>query len=180
MTVSPDQVDWAIAGTSSSQPVGDGVVTHGQWRHWIDSRTKEVEGVVDEGDNYPQASDDLTLEKGSMVNPATGKDTAYEELWRDIEPRTSRCVVLRFDSANDHRGLVVLLGQYCQGIARKGDDVSLERWELEDGGAWKRTVNAGSAGPGLPCSLILQGTTAKVGETIQVGGQSWEVVERVD
>ncbi|KAF4125284.1 hypothetical protein GMORB2_4124 [Geosmithia morbida] len=185
VTVLPDQIDWAIAGTSSSRPVdGKGAgVTHGQWRHWIDSRTKETEGVIDEGDNYPVPSDgNLTLEKGVMVNPATGEMTEYEEMWRDVEPGTTaagnaKCVVARFDKADDHRGLIVLFGRYCQGIVRRGGDVAIERWEWVDGSGWKRTVHGG-AGPGLPCERILADSASlKVGGTVDVGHEKWEVVE---
>ncbi len=80
-------LDWAIAGTSEATPLAetnDGQhVSHATWRHWIDSRTANTDGLVDKGDNYPQPPDGIkTLEHGEMVNPATGAVTKYEELWQ--------------------------------------------------------------------------------------------------
>ncbi|KXH41566.1 hypothetical protein CSAL01_01068 [Colletotrichum salicis] len=83
-----ERLEWGIAGTSSSSTRTDdqGVeVRHSRWEHWIDSRTTEPENAADEGDMYEQP-DGLTLEKGRMVNPANGRETDYEELWKDIEP----------------------------------------------------------------------------------------------
>ncbi|KAK3379056.1 hypothetical protein B0T24DRAFT_145050 [Lasiosphaeria ovina] len=74
------RLDWAIAGTSESWPLeaspSTGSANEGasraQWRHWIDSRTADTRGLVDEGVNYPQPPDGAkTLEKGRMVNPAS-------------------------------------------------------------------------------------------------------------
>lgn len=174
-----DQLDWAIAGTSSSWPIGDGGLTHGQWRHWIDSRTTDTENLADEGDNYPQP-DGTTLEKGSMVNPATGKDTAYEELWRDVEPLPVksthvRYVVLQLDESDQVKGSMVLLGQYCQGLLRRGSDITAERWEWKGGDGWKRTITIGE--DELPCSKILKDTLFAVGDIVTVGGDSWKVIE---
>ncbi|KAJ0158492.1 hypothetical protein CTA2_11462, partial [Colletotrichum tanaceti] len=139
------RLEWGIAGTSSSTTLRDGdgagdgaggQVRHSRWEHWIDSRTTDPESAADEGDMYEQA-DGLTLEKGRMVNPATGEETDYEELWRDVEPvavvgsggEAVECIVLRFeDEQAGARGSVVWLGRFCQGISRVGADVTAERW----------------------------------------------------
>lgn len=174
------QLDWAIAGTSSSWPVGDGPVTHGQWKHWIDNRTTQTDDLADEGDNYPQ-EDGTTLEKGTMMNPATGKVTEYEELWRTIEPRPVdsngvRSVVLQLEREKT-KGQVTLLGHLCQGLLRKGDQITAERWEWAEANSWQRTVVVGD--DELPCARILGETSPMlhVGAIITVGDDTWKVIE---
>ncbi|KAL2165011.1 hypothetical protein VTH06DRAFT_307 [Thermothelomyces fergusii] len=91
----PSRLDWAIAGTSSStaiispqdseNPGQQKLVRHGRWAHWIDSRTAKCDGVVDEGDVFDNPPDPgLEVERGRMVNPATGLEADYEEGWRSV------------------------------------------------------------------------------------------------
>lgn len=174
-----DRLDWAIAGTSSSTPTSEPNVTKGQWRHWISSRTKNTENVCDEGYNYPQA-DGKTLEKGTMVNPETGLDTEYEELWRgeDPVPTTSKkvkTVVLRLENGSETKGLVVLIGAYCQGLLRRGDDITAERWQWAQSGGWVRTISIGD--DVLPCPETIDNTLPNCGESVVVGNDSWQVIE---
>ncbi|KAK7443661.1 hypothetical protein Landi51_09009 [Colletotrichum acutatum] len=154
-----ERLEWGIAGTSSSSTRTDdqgAEVRHSRWEHWIDSRTTDPENAADEGDMYEQP-DGLTLEKGRMVNPATGTETDYEELWRDVEPVTVppvgaaaegeaqkgvECVVLKHeDETSGARGMVVWLGRFCQGISRVGEEVAAERWEWREGEGWRRVCN---------------------------------------
>ncbi|KAK4154968.1 hypothetical protein C8A00DRAFT_42357 [Chaetomidium leptoderma] len=164
------RLDWAIAGTSSSSvvpsgetPPGEGT-KHSQWAHWIDSRTADADGLVDEGDMFDDPSDaSLTLEKGRMLNPATGVETDYEEVWRsepiEMVPVLGggdgmvSCLALRMEAAGAgegpargvRRGLVVRLGQYCQAFARDGDSITLERlkWDGEQQ-TWTRQFRIGN------------------------------------
>lgn len=180
------RLDWAIAGTSSSsapRPDGrGGHITRARWRHWIDSTTTDAAGVVDEGDMVPQA-DGSTLETGSMVNPATGRDTPYEEVWDDVEPTPPtgggvNCVVLELDDdGGGRRGRVVRLGRYCQGFARAGEGIALERWEWAEGEGWRRTVRMG--GLALPCEYVLGDDRGfAVGDDAAgTGHDGWKVVE---
>lgn len=182
-----DRLEWGIAGTSSSSLVSDGKggeVRHSRWEHWIDSRTTDPESAADEGDMYPQDGD-LTLEKGRMVNPATGRECDYEELWRDVDPqptaaaaRDTECVVLKFeDGSTGARGSVVWLGRFCQGISRVGEDVTAERWEWKENGGWKRTARLGG-GAELPCEVLLKtGARLSVGAHVKHGEVVWDVVE---
>ncbi|GKT64073.1 hypothetical protein ColTof4_04381 [Colletotrichum tofieldiae] len=186
-----ERLEWGIAGTSSSAVRDDGnggQVRHSRWEHWIDSRTTEPEKAADEGDMYEQP-DGLTLEKGRMVNPATGKATDYEELWRDVEPvpagaaggagagEAVECIVLRFeDEPTRSRGLVVWLGRFCQGISRIGGDVAAQRWEWRDDEGWKRTVRIGERE--LPCEALLKtGAPLSVGAHIVHEDLVWDVLE---
>ncbi|KAI0395324.1 hypothetical protein F5Y17DRAFT_203729 [Xylariaceae sp. FL0594] len=138
-------LDWAFAGFSTSTPLPGGG-RHSTWRHVIDSRHPFPVDVVDKGDIYPlpfpsphpplpQTDDDgngsveRTLEKGRMLNPATGKVTAYEEVWLDYDTSTSisipkpqththRIIVLELGTPPHARGMLICLGGYCQSVLR--------------------------------------------------------------
>lgn len=130
---------------------------------------------------YPRA-DGKTLEKGAMVNPATGQLTDYEELWLDLDPSPIngsskvRCVVLEWEDGKGGRGRVVRLGQFVQSFLRVGDEMAAERWEWKQQGGWKRTVKIGNIE--LPCSKTLSDEdNFAVGDEFGFEGKSWRVVE---
>ncbi|RBR20257.1 hypothetical protein FVER53590_11234 [Fusarium verticillioides] len=172
------RLDWAIVGTTVSTKIPDpegNLTSHSMFHQWISSRTLDS----DAGFMYPQPND-LTLEKGSMVNPDTGIDTAYEELWHDAtptavpgEPAVRALVLQTEDDKNGVRGSVVRLGCYAQGLIRVGEHISLERWEWKDG--WKRTIRMGDAE--LPIEKILGEEALKEGDTVDVDGRGWKVIE---
>jgi hypothetical protein len=185
-----ERLDWAIGGTSSSwirQNDSGAKISHSQWRHWVDSRTAHAEAEVDEADMFPQP-DGSTLEKGSMTNPATGIETEYEELWRDVEPistyrehtgkdRRMKCIVLQLQNEKEGiRGMVVRLGQFCQGILREGDTVTVERWEWSETDGWKRTERIGTGN--LPCGKIIDhDTELELDGKVLCEQSLWNVVE---
>lgn len=125
---------------------------------------------------YPQA-DGTTLEKGRMVNPATGRDTEYDELWTDrLAPASDVVAVLRVDDGKV-KGLMVWIGGWCQALVRDAEQgVALERWERHEDEAWTRTVRMGTRG--LPCEGVLMGEVELEREGV-VGceGDVWEVIE---
>ncbi|KAF4462506.1 hypothetical protein FALBO_10686 [Fusarium albosuccineum] len=176
------RLDWAIAGisTSTKRPDPSGALTsYSTFDHWISSRSLTPELFPDAGFMYPQPNS-LTLEKGSMINPATNVDTAYEELWHDATPSAVpgedgvRALALQVhDDEKGMRGSVVRLGRHAQGLLRVGDGVSLERWEWKDG--WKRTVRIGDEE--LPCEKTLGEENLSEGDVVDVAGRSWKVVE---
>ena len=183
------RLDWAFAGTSSSEmrTSADGTaIVHSTWRHWVDSRYAKPEEVKDEGDMFLQTQG-RTLERGSMVNPATDRMTEYEECWQDVEATTMASegnsedrkkvstVLQLHDEAHRARGMVVRVGQFCQGIFRVGSQVSLERWEWEKSGGWKRTVRIGDLW--VPCGVVLEGEKLVMGGEVRHGEYSWKVVE---
>lgn len=180
-----DRLDWGIAGTSSSRQIDDGEggqISRSQWRHWIDSRTTEPENATDEGDNYPQADGNI-LEKGIMANPATGLETEYEELWRDEDPlptsksSRARSIVVQVENGAQVRGSVVRVGHYCQGLFRRTDKISAERWEWKEDG-WKRTIRIGD--DALPCEKLLNDEAVfNVGDAINFHDMAWKVVESI-
>lgn len=80
-------LDWAFAGTSTSSTSAHNRV-HTQWHHWVDSTTLTPEEVVDKGEMMPEdPASGISLEKGEMVKPETGRMTEYLEGWADVEPR---------------------------------------------------------------------------------------------
>lgn len=81
--LNPAHLEWAFAGHSTSKVVNGKTLS--QWHHWIDSKSTKPEDVVDKGEMLPEDDSGLALEKGEMVNPATGKLTGYVEGWRDGE-----------------------------------------------------------------------------------------------
>ena len=178
------RLDWAFAGTSSTElkTVPDGrQLVHSKWRHWVDSRFPLAEEVNDEGDMLPQ-KDGTTLERGTMVNPATGQMTDYEECWSDVEPTSTNsdserlCVVLQLhDDANNARGVVVRIGQYCQGLLRVGEQLALERWEWKKETGWNRVTRMGDMW--LPCGVALDDSKLKIDGEVTYGQYLWKVVE---
>ncbi|KAM0401732.1 hypothetical protein ACHAQC_002425 [Fusarium culmorum] len=174
------RLDWAIAGTtvSTQKPDPEGALTsHSTFIQWISSR----ELGNDAGFMYPQPGEDLTLEKGSMVNPDTGIDTAYEELWHDAtptavpgEPDVRALVLQTEDEATGVRGCVVRLGRYAQGLIRVGEEIALERWEWTEGG-WRRMVRMGDEE--LPIGKILSEETLEEDDSVDIGGRTWTVIE---
>lgn len=179
-----ERLDWAIAGVSSSSSRNDGSggqIAHSIFYHWVDSRTADPESATDEGDMFPQ-DDGTTLETGSMVNPATGRETQYEELWHDVDPTSLGsaagllCAVLKLEDGTGSRGMAILLGKYCQGFRKSGDQVSIERWEWNEQTGWKRTARMGQHA--LPCSEMTKDNVAfGVDETVETEDGVWTVVE---
>jgi hypothetical protein len=196
------RLDWAIAGVSSSSvipsPDDPGKeIKHGRWSHWIDSRIAVTDGVADEGDLFDDPSDaNLTLEKGRMVNPATGVDTEYEELWRSEPIETVpvpgggggevTCLALQLEAAGSgdgsggkvRRGLVIRLGQYCQAFARDGDDITVERLKW-DGALQKWTTEVRIGEQELPTEIATYlAHETRIDDEVKGGGSVWKVVER--
>lgn len=171
---------------------------HSVWTHWVDSRSDNP--PRDEGDCYPQgtAIDDNTLEKGRMVNPRTGLEQDYEELWRELVPRRLPgeggmiSVVLCAENKDlGTRGVIVRVGGWCQGILKVGGEVGVERWRFGGGGVgfvgdglesegkakgWERLVKIG--GKSLPCQVCWDRQDLKEGGEIVSGGLKWTVVEK--
>ena len=176
-------LQWAFAGTSeSTQQEGKKMSV---WHHWIDSES--VEPDEDKGEMIEQANGDI-LERGINVDPKTGQETTYEELWTDLkvekvgsEP-TRTCVVLRMeDIAKGSKGMVIRVGSWCQGILKQHDALTAERWQWtadydpSDTHKWRRTVRLGNGE--LPCDALCHGDGLQDLRTVECGGASWEVVE---
>jgi hypothetical protein len=222
-------IDWAFAGRSESRKDDATGRTLTTWSHTIDSRfPAHPESVVDQAEMLPEDPETgIALEKGSMVNPATGKETAYVEGWRETKilhvPELSRnhlegfedgfyarglrfvggdpdlsrsarhgnqpgetglisCVLQHEDAARQSRGMVIRVGQFCQGVLRVGDEFAVERWErtLQPGWlGWRRVFACGSK-LNMPCDVAcyLAIHKLRVGSKVVYGpDETWQCVE---
>jgi hypothetical protein len=212
-SVDPAHVEWAFAGHSASKVI-DGK-TFSQWHHWIDSSSTTPEDVIDKGEMLPEDAEGLALEKGAMVNPATGRVTEYVEGWQDVEIRAvtppggeiikSFCeqlhdrgvgvdglrtvsnagsgklsLVLQHENVERRaRGMVVRLGQICQGVMRVGDEFAYERWEWTSETGWCKTRF--SSDLDMPCDVLtILGELMCTDTTVTYGhadNQTWNCVE---
>lgn len=170
----------------------------------MDSKTeKDPETTVnDEGDMYPQKDGIRTLEVGRMLNEEIGVVMAYEECWVDVDVVCTDgkkddgrqgdgdvgavarnggrgkkwCMVLMLeDEGQGARGMVIRVGQFCQGIIRVKGEVCVERWMWEEWGEWKRVARLGRLF--LPCALAFEPERVLEGSKIDYGDYKWEVNE---
>lgn len=169
------------------------------WHHHIDSRYPIGSSIpTDTGLIYP-LNETQTIEIGCAVSfPGfpKGSCTNYEELWEDLDIHATRhddgsnkkvCVVLRTQDVSPDqdpaRGIVIRLGQFVQGILRKGESVTVERWELlktesDADATWKRTFKLGPEG--LPCAAAQREEDLELGMKIDMLGYEWEVAELIE
>ncbi|KAK8253602.1 hypothetical protein IWZ00DRAFT_568266 [Phyllosticta capitalensis] len=132
------RLDWAFAGFSQSFPSNYDIhgVTHKKWVHVIDSRCGyDDEGTRDEGDMWERGGG-YSLESGVMKHPNRQVEVAYQEMWKDVAIRTVNNEPLHYAVVLSHhnpklksRGMIVRVGQYCQGILMLDREVTVERWE---------------------------------------------------
>lgn len=199
------RLDWGFAGESSSRVARGsphallGAFRRCSWTHWVDSRVTVGHGAPrDEGDMY-SLGEGRYLEVGFAFHPHLGRVAGHEELWRDVDVRSTekggvkRCVVLRCrNEGMGVRGVVVRVGQYCQGILMVGGDVTTERWEAdvaeeaaegkgegraqeEEKAKWKRTARTG--GGFVPCSVTWRTEAVVLGGMVLFAGFEWVVEE---
>lgn len=193
---------------------------HCVWKHDIDSKGP---GITDEGDMFLLPNGDC-MEVGSMENPQTGKVEMYKEYWTSPaavksssgagKVRLSPCIVAKMTQLPSHHevqenslqiehgGVVIRIGNYCQGIMHNPqgtagslhtamDAILIERWSkgvLEAGGnpeappaGWVqdwRSNTPSDAGIMMPCSWVCN-DNRKVGDEIVVKGATWTIVEAV-
>ena len=192
------RLDWGFAGESHTRraPASPhatlGAFNRSSWTHWVDSRVRVGHVMAaDEGDMY-SLGDGRFLEVGFAFHPHLGRVAGHEELWRDVDVLSTegsgrkRCVVLRCkDAARGVRGVVVRVGQFCQGILMVGGEVTTERWEgevftegvgeKEEKAKWKRTARSGLGW--LPCSVTWRNEKVVLGGKVVFKGFEWVVEE---
>ena len=152
---------WAFAGTSSH----DSLTNQAKWTHTVDSRYPDTSDLVDKGEFETLENGD-TVERGTMRDLDDGKVKPYEEVWRDEVAEGAECVVLELNTTTEGVrvvGLVVRLGDWCQGILRDGETVTVERWHQ------RRLVFRHGEGQ-LPCDLAYD---AKHDESALLSGHEW-------
>lgn len=88
------------------------------------------------------------------------------------------------DEAAGTKGMVVRVGQWCQGLIKVRGEVALERWKWspgeEDGetaktGGWQRVARIGRLF--LPCALAFEPARVVEGSQVEYGDYKWEVKE---
>lgn len=132
---------------------------------------------------------ELELEVGQSVDAVTGEIKVYHELWEMLKVGSVGgrrvCVVLRtVGREGEVRGCVVRVGEWCQGLFRRGgvdggrEEVVAERWAWEEGRGWEMTFGTGGRGV-LACEVAMGFEDDKVeeGRVVDVGDLKWKVEE---
>ena len=131
------------------------------------------------------------LERGEHLNKTAGEVEKYEELWGDIpvrrvggqgkgekeeEERHVSIVAKAEDAERRIRGMIVRVGDWCQGILKAGDEITAERWHWTEAKGWERIARLGR-GESLRCELTLEESIIEEGKRYEYEGLGWEVVE---
>jgi len=131
-------LDWAFGGQMTSSRIEHSRKTQCEWLHWVDNRVSYNEKArVDAGITYQQEEKGLSLEHGSMVNPATGKMTNYQEMWEDVpmacvEEYNKWCVTASLDNPDlEAKGMIIRLAQYIHAVLRVGETFAASIWMWE-------------------------------------------------
>ncbi|MCJ1316907.1 hypothetical protein MMC15_002228 [Xylographa vitiligo] len=174
------RLEWAFAGKSYTKPSKvDGGPAHTIWCHDIDSRTSDPER--DEGDMYEQEDGDV-LECGQNVDAETGAVNKYEELWHDIgvqlvgqEKDHLSAMLIANDKSHDTKGMIVRVGDWCQGILKVGEDTTVERWHWSHKDHWQLVAKLGQKS--LACGATFDRISLELGKVIRHHDLDWKVIE---
>ena len=133
---------------------------------------------------YTQANGEV-LERGEMRNPASGEVEAYEECWVDLgigrvigeKGEGWRSWVLKTSEGarEGTRGMIVRIGEWMQGVLRRGESVGVVRWMWSAEEGWRKVAAIGE----LDVPSAVRGVVeVSLGDRF-VGreGLEWECVE---
>lgn len=179
---------WGFAGTSKRETRGQDTI--GVWSHWLDSRFAH-DSFSDSGILKPHFlspgetsfPDEVSYEseKGRMMNLDTGIEQEYEEIWADIQVHneaSKTCAVIRLDEGQTGaRGVIVLVGEWCQGIMELRDGsvvVDRCRWNAHSK-TWTK-LGLFDAVQLLPTERVLQ-NHVQLGESFTHKDFLWTVEE---
>jgi len=116
------------------------------------------------------------LETGTMFNPDTGKEMAYEELWRILPIEGGKEVVLLESVGSHDKTFLGRIGKWFQGIGTtEGGKVHARRSELVNGEWWDRFV----IGDGEKVPVIQMQAKWKEGDEVEIDGRLWKVLDCV-
>ena len=136
---------------------------------------------------YEQPGGDV-LECGEHPNKTTGEVEKYEELWGNVPVQQVEkqlpegvghvSIVAKAENSEKKkiRGMVVRVGDWCQGILKEGEEITVERWHWMKGAGWKRIARLGT-GKLLHCALALDEGMIKEGKRYGYEDMEWEIVE---
>ncbi|KAG9025149.1 hypothetical protein FRB95_010494 [Tulasnella sp. JGI-2019a] len=119
---STEEIEWAFAGTRTSQPGEHKGETKCTWSHLISSRVPAEAHIpgqpvaTDSGINSPHPDDplNLTLERGRMLNPENGAIEPFEEVWKDVE--APKGTLVAFLEREDGKAMIGTIGQRRIGV----------------------------------------------------------------
>lgn len=171
-------IDWVITGVEYSIPNSSKI----QFRHEISSHVPHNHGGewTDIGD-FSSLPDGDRKETGTMVNPATGKEAPYVEIWRTIsalklsedgeyvklkddkeaeeENKNVKfaCIKVDQDTNKDYLGTVVKIGAFMQGaiLNLKTEEISLFRYfkSAAPNGEWTKQFAYGKELEKIPIAF---------------------------
>ena len=142
-----DRLLWASAGLVTTD---DEIVNGGSnfpqyepgWTDWHQAASSDEEEMdkASSGDQERLWTEEdagkTVIGRVLISDPVTGQMTVYEEQSINLPimstnndgTRTTTVLVLH-DDTQDFRGVIVRVGDICQGVLRNGLDISIERWQ---------------------------------------------------
>jgi hypothetical protein len=148
---------------------------------WLDSKedNPEIHSMIlnyhPDGKRY--------IRTGTVADPGYRNPQVFAENWANTDvhaterepPGRPCCIVLRTTSDSAvAEGLIVRVGQYCQGIIKVDGEMSAERWYWDEFDEWERLFHIGPQF--IPCAMALDNETRK-GAILRFGAIVWEVCE---
>ena len=130
---------------------------------------------------YEQEDGDV-LECGQNVDAETGAVNKYEELWHDIgvqlvgqEKDHLSAMLIANDKSHDTKGMIVRVGDWCQGILKVGEDTTVERWHWSHKDHWQLVAKLGQKS--LACGATFDRISLELGKVIRHHDLDWKVIE---
>jgi len=138
-------LDWGFAGR---------VVIEGSkitFVHFVDSRNPTDPLSVQDSGHFSILPNGDELETGEMLNPATGRVMAYEEIWRKLPLLDTAVDAICLESVGgDGKAFIGQIGQRFQGIFVQGESVTAVRRIYREG-IWEDLYKVGKHLEELPC-----------------------------
>lgn len=161
----PATLQWAFAGKTDLNQ-RDAMAASSQeamlvkWKIWIDSTLPDARSGAEDVMYYWHEPNGGLIQKGTIEDPESGESTDFEVLWAPIAtipyevPGGPTSVVFKFqDRAEGGKGLVVRVGNWCQGLLKVGGQTTIERWVWD--GQPKRKVPETEAKE-MPYRIVLE------------------------
>ncbi|KAJ3891579.1 hypothetical protein GG344DRAFT_65309 [Lentinula edodes] len=164
-----NEIEWAFAGYRST---GSEELT--KFTHLIDSRTKDPLQVVDYGSNTV-LSDGTILEKGEMMNPETGRLTAYEEVWQDESSDSNQAIFLQNVK---YTSWYARVGHWQLALGRDSAGVFWAFQAHSIDGDWMVVHNLGVTNSGTVTLLPEDTSHWAEGRVLEWNGDRWLVLEK--
>lgn len=128
---------WASAGQKIMTDKMEEGSRHGERKcaNWLQGLSFSSDYMKAGDPLIPQDLDDWVVGQAVIEDPVTGERIEYDELSVDMPIQPNGCdglrksvVLMLQDDEHAVRGMVVRVGDWCQGLVQMGQDVSVERW----------------------------------------------------